>query len=293
MKGHKEIDCLKKASEHKKNEKANVAEDNEDIVLMATSGCNEECTCGQKCQFNKKIKDALLLKDTALGCWVYNDDVPDDGNERNNRSEDEPENEIFDPNEQHEEADEFEEGQNINLQDLIPNDVIPLEFWSAINAEMERVLDRNNLLIVDAGIGNDQEREDSYEWPPLPEEHRTVENVAFVEMFRSGRIRTINITEQVTEAIKETNRDLIGAALAPHGLDMNDFRNFNRVQELQRETKREDDEETTAITCRENDEEQNEEEVHQEDLRIFGLGSNEDESKNEMSDSALITLNED
>ena len=53
MKGYKETDCWKKARDNKENERANVAEDNEDTVLMATSGCNEECICGQKCQFNK------------------------------------------------------------------------------------------------------------------------------------------------------------------------------------------------------------------------------------------------
>ena len=157
-----------------------------------------------------------------------------------------------------------------------------MEFWSAVNAEIERILDRNSLIMVDARVGNNQEHEDDYEWPPLPEEHSTVENVAFVEMFRSRRIRTINITEQVLEAIRESNRDLIEAALVPHGLDINDLRNFDRNQAQQREAAREDDEETTSITYRENDELLNEEEMHQEDLCIFGLDSDEDESKNEM-----------
>ena len=71
-------------------------------------------------------------------------------------------------------------------------------------------------------------------------------------MFRSGRIRTINITEQVSEAIRETNRDLIEAVLAPRGLDINDLRNFDRDQVQQREAAREDNEETTNITNREN-----------------------------------------
>ena len=66
-------------------------------------------------------------------------------------------------------------------------------------------------------------------------------------MIRSGRIHTINITEQVSEAIRETNRDIIEASLAPHGLDMNDLRNFDRNQIQQSETAREDDEETTRI----------------------------------------------
>mgnify|MGYP001297026976 CR=1 FL=1 len=146
---------------------------------------------------------------------------------------------------------------------------------------MERILDRNTLVMVNARSGNDQEYEDGNDWPPLPEEHRTVENVAFVEMFRSGRICTINITEQMSEAIRETNRDIIEAALAPHGLDMNDLRNFDRDQVQRRETTREDDEETTSITYRENDEEVNEEEMHQEELRIFRLESSEEEPKSE------------
>ena len=41
MKGHKETDCWKKVRNNKENERDNVAEDNEDTVLMATSGCNE------------------------------------------------------------------------------------------------------------------------------------------------------------------------------------------------------------------------------------------------------------
>ena len=57
-----------------------------------------ECVCGQKCQFNKKVKEAILLEDTALRCWVC-DDVPDEDSERNNEVEVEPDNEIFDPNE--------------------------------------------------------------------------------------------------------------------------------------------------------------------------------------------------
>ena len=89
--------------------------------------------------------------------------------------------------------------------------------------------------MVDARVGNNQEHEDDYEWPSLPEEHSTVENVAFVEMFRSRRIHTININEQVSEAIRETNRDIIEASLAPHGLDMNDLRilieiKYNKVK---------------------------------------------------------------
>ena len=111
-------------------------------------------------------------------------------------------------------------------------------------------------------------------------------------MFRSGRIHTINITEQVSEAIRETNRDIIEASLAPH-LDMNDLRNFDRYQIQQSETAREDDEETTRITYRENDEEMDEEEMHQEELQIFGLDSDKDESKKKMSDASLMTLNED
>ena len=194
MKGHKEIDCWKKARENKESEKANVAEDNENTVLMATSDCNEECTCGDKCQFNKKVKETLLLEDAALGCWVY-EDVPDESSERNEEDENEPENATFDPNEQQEDTDKFEESQQINLQDLMPNEAIPLEFWSAVNSEMVRILDRNTLVMIDARASNDQEQASDYEWPPLPEEHRTVENVEFVEMFRSGRIRLIDINE--------------------------------------------------------------------------------------------------
>ena len=92
--------------------------------------------------------------------------------------------------------------------------------------------------MVDARAGNEQEHEDDDEWPPHPEEHSTVENVAFVEMFRSGRIQTINITEQVSEVIRETNRDIIEASLAPHGLDMNDLRNFNKSSTTKGNSKR-------------------------------------------------------
>ena len=121
-----------------------------------------ECVCGQKCQFNKKVKEALLIEDTALVCWVC-DDVPDEDSERNNEVEGKPDNDIFDPNEQQEEADELEESQNVNLQDLVPNAVFSLEFWSAVNAEIERILDRNSLIMVDARAGNDQKHEDDDE----------------------------------------------------------------------------------------------------------------------------------
>ena len=69
--------------------------------------------------------------------------MPDDNSERYNEDEGEPDNETFDPNEQQEDADEFEEGQHISLlQDLVPNEVILLEFWSAVNSDMGGILDR-------------------------------------------------------------------------------------------------------------------------------------------------------
>ena len=82
--------------------------------------------------------------------------------------------------------------------------------------------------MVDARASEDQEQVSDHEWPTLPGEYMIVEKVAFVEMFRSGRNRSINITEQVSDAIRETSEDLIGAALLPHGLDMIDVRNIDR-----------------------------------------------------------------
>ena len=119
-----------------------MAEDNEDTGLIATSECNEECTCEQKCQINKRVKETILLEDTTLGCWVY-EDVP--------------------------------------------------EFGSSVNSEMERILDRNTLVMIDARVSNDQEQASDYECLSLSEEHRTVENVEFVEMLQSDRICIINL----------------------------------------------------------------------------------------------------
>ena len=42
--------------------------------------------------------------------------------------------------------------------------------------------------MIDTKAGNDQEQASDYEWPPLSDEHKTIESVAFVEMFRSDRI---------------------------------------------------------------------------------------------------------
>ena len=211
MKGHNEIDCWKKARERKESEKSNVAEDNEDTVLTATSECDKECTCEQICQFIKKAKEMQLFEDTLLGCWVY-EDVPDESSERNNEDEGEPENETFDPNEEKGDADEFEEGQHIDLKDLVPNEVIHLDFWSAVNSDMERILDRKTLAIIDARAGNDQEQESDNELPPLLVEHRKVANVAFVAMFRSDRNNSVNITEHISEAIRDITQDLTRAS---------------------------------------------------------------------------------
>ena len=73
---------------------------------------------------------------------------------------------------------------------------------------------------------------------------------------------------------------------------MNDPTYSSRTQEQQRETTRDDDEATTRKTYRENDGELTGEELDQEELRIFGLENDEAEPKNEISDSVLMTLNE-
>ena len=97
-----------------------------------------------------------------------------------------------------------------------------------------------------------------------------------LRLFRSGRIYSINLTEEVSEAIRETSHDIIGAALVPHRLDKSELRHLKRNQVQQRET--------TRKFYRENDERLNEEELYQEKLRIFGLNSAKEESKNVMSD---------
>ena len=88
---------------------------------------------------------------------------------------------------------------------------------------------------------------------------------------------------------------MIREALTPHDQNINDLRSSSRPKEQQRNTSREDDEESTTITYRENDAELSTEELQQEELRIFGLQNDEkeEESKDEMTDAALMTLNED
>ena len=112
-------------------DKANIVDDNEEILLMATDECDEECVCKKNCQFNKKGKETLQIEDVALGCWVC-DDVLDEINERNNENEEEAE--TFDPNEQQEADNENIDNENeaVNGQDIVPNDMKPLEFRSGI-----------------------------------------------------------------------------------------------------------------------------------------------------------------
>jgi len=63
------------------------------------------------------------------------------------------------------------------------------------------------------------------------------------------------------------------------------------MKDNKRNVSREDDEESTTITYRENDTEFTEEELHQEELRIFELRDDED-STDKIEDAVLMTLNE-
>ena len=68
----------------------------------------------------------------------------------------------------------------------------------------------------------------------------------------------------------------------------------NRPEEQDRNISREDDEDSTAITFRENDNELSAEELQQEEPHIFGLhdGKYEKETKDDLTDVALMMLNE-
>ena len=63
------------------------------------------------------------------------------------------------------------------------------------------------------------------------------------------------------------------------------------MKDNKRNVSREDDEESTTITYRENDTEFTEEELHQDELRIFELRDDED-STDKIEDAVLMTLNE-
>lgn len=64
------------------------------------------------------------------------------------------------------------------------------------------------------------------------------------------------------------------------------------MKDNKRNVSREDDEEATTITYRENDTEFTEEELHQEELRIFELRDDEDSRTDKIEDAVLMTLNE-
>ena len=63
------------------------------------------------------------------------------------------------------------------------------------------------------------------------------------------------------------------------------------MKDNKKNVSREDDEESTTITYRENDTEFTEEELHQDELRIFELRDDED-STDKIEDAVLMTLNE-
>lgn len=129
----------------------------------------------------------------------------------------------------------------MDLQAQVPNDVMPLEFWKAVNAEMERILDRYHLVMVNVRQENKQSYANEFEWPPHPEGCRTQENMALDHLIRSGGIWTSKVTEQVSELIRETSQNMIGEVLAPYGQNINDLRSSTRPEEQQRNTSREDD----------------------------------------------------
>ncbi len=87
--GHKLGDCWEKEENQKKinkkkfqgkckindeninDDKVNVADDNEETVLMATGGRNKECTCKKNYQLKTKVKEAMQIEDVALGGAGY------------------------------------------------------------------------------------------------------------------------------------------------------------------------------------------------------------------------------
>lgn len=56
------------------------------------------------------------------------------------------------------------------------------------------------------------------EWPELAQMYRTSENITFGHLVRTGALWSVPVTNEVTNAIRQTSQELISAAMGPQDL---------------------------------------------------------------------------
>ena len=81
--------------------------------------------------------------------------------------------------------------------------------------------------MVNVRLESNQDQSNKFEWLILPVEYRTQDSIIFDQLVRSGGICSIEIIQQVSEAIREISQDLKGAALATHGFNIGYSRPLN------------------------------------------------------------------
>ena len=111
----------------------------------------------------------------------------------------------------------------MDTHEITPRDTITREFWTTVGNEIDRILNANNMVVINSRTKRDQDMPNSaneVEWPQLPDRYRTDANMEFVSLVRIGQVQTIDITTPVARATRQTRDKLMREVLNPQEFNM-------------------------------------------------------------------------